>query len=224
MKVVICVPTRDKPHDAFVAALEAAVPEMDAAGFDHSVVIKAGSPYISFARSEMLRGAMDGKADVVVFIDDDVSFGPKDICKLVNAKADVCGGLYRFKVPGESYMGTLADDNGKPRVRDDGLIYADMLPAGFLKVTKDALHRMMGAYPELVYGPRWNPYFDLFNHGAHKGLWWGEDYAFSRRCQDMGEPLFIVPDLDLTHHAAVGSYPGNFHRYLMRQPGGSDCK
>ena len=42
---------------------------------------------------------------------------------------------------------------------------------------------------------------DLFNHGAHDGAWYGEDYAFSRNWLALGGDIWIVPDLNLTHHS-----------------------
>jgi hypothetical protein len=44
--------------------------------------------------------------------------------------------------------------------------------------------------------------------------------AFSRRWADMGETVWIVPDINLTHHSRDKAYPGNYHQFLMRQPGG----
>ena len=80
----------------------------------------------------------------------------------------------------------------------------------------------MEKYPELCYGEAVNPSFDLFNHGAHKGRWWGEDYACCRRWTEIGEKLWIVPDIDVTHWQKETPYRGNFHKYLLRQPGGSE--
>ena len=60
-------------------------------------------------------------------------------------------------------------------------------------------------------------------HGAHEGVWYGEDYAFSRNWIAAGETIWLLPDLDLTHHSATQAYPGNFHRFLLRQPGGSEA-
>src|ERR1051325_3979882 len=59
---------------------------------------------------------------------------------------------------------------------------------------------------------------DLFNHGAHEGVWWGEDYAFCRNWCDAGGEIRLVPDLDITHHDGERAYPGNFHQFLLRQP------
>lgn len=223
VKVVLATPTYTEPHPAMLAAVEAAVPLLDANGLDHQMVFKVGCPYISHARAEMLRQAMDAKADVVVFLDHDVSFRPEDLVKLIQTEGDVCAGLYRFKKPEVEYMGvlnTLAD--GSPIVRaSDGAVRGEKVPAGFLKITKEAVDRFMGAYPELVYGHRYSPSVDLFNHGAHEGVWYGEDYAFSRRWRATGADIWIVPDLDLTHHSADEAFAGNFHQFLMRQPGGA---
>jgi len=219
--VVICTPTISRPYPQYLDALEASVPALDAAGIRHSTVATIGSPYISCARAEMLRKALDVKADVVVFIDHDLSWRSEDLLSLIQTDGDVVAGTYRFKLPEESYMGTIkVQADLRPIVRDDGCILANLVPAGFLKVTKEAVHRFMEAYPDLCFGPKFNLSVDLFNHGAHEGQWWGEDYAFSRRWNAMGGEIWLVPDLDLTHHGADRAYPGNFHTFMRRQPGG----
>jgi hypothetical protein len=220
-KVVLATPTYSRPHDAYVEALGACVEALDAAGIDHSTTFRVGSPYISHARAELLKRALDAKADDIVFIDHDVSFSGADLVKLIQTPGDVVSGLYRFKKEPEEYMGALlAGEDGKPIVRHDGCVKAEWIPAGFMKITKEAVDRFMRAYPELTYGPRFSLSVDLFNHGAHEGLWWGEDYAFSRRWNAMGGEIWIIPDLNLTHHSDT-AYPGNFHQFLLRQPGGS---
>lgn len=220
MKVVFATPTLDRPHPAYLKSLEDSVPELE--GIEHQAVFEVGNPYISAARAIMLRKALDAKADVVVFVDHDVSARPQDLRKLIDTEGDVIAGTYRFKKDEEEYMGTLIHDEAfNPVIRADGCLKADRVPAGFLKVTKEAVHKFMDAYPELCFGPRYNPSVDLFNHGAHEGLWWGEDYAFSRRWIKAGGDIWIIPDLDITHHSKDKAYPGNFHQFLLRQPGGS---
>jgi len=225
MKVVLCLPTLTRPYPQTLAAIEASVPLLDAAGHEHYMVSEVGCPYISGARATMLRKALDVKADAVVFIDHDLSWNPADLVKLIETKADVAAGLYRFKYSDKvEYMGTLdTDDKGFPKVRDDGCVKGDRVPAGFLKVTRDAVNRFMKAYPHLMYGEACSPSVDLFNHGAHKGAWWGEDYAFSRNWTDAGGEIWIVPDLTITHHSPEEAFEGNYHEFLLRQPGGSKC-
>lgn len=223
-KVVFCVPTLTKPFQQCLDSLKASIPLIEEAGFEHGMVNEVGCPYISAARATMLRKALDAKADIIVFIDHDLSWEPGDLLKLIQTKGDVVSGTYRFKKEEVEYMGALiTDDDGFPIARDDGALRAHSIPAGFLKITESCVDTIIKAYPELCYGKRYAPHVDLFNHGAYQGVWWGEDYAFARRWRDCGGEVWLVPDLNLTHHSKDAAFPGNYHRFLMRQPGGSEC-
>jgi glycosyltransferase involved in cell wall biosynthesis len=218
-KVVFACPTVTEPYPCFVDAMKASVPLLD--GLDHQIVFEVGNPYISAARSSMLRKALDAGADMIVFLDHDLSWKPSDLLKLIETSGDVVSGVYRYKRDEEEYMGALVTDaNNVPQGRpEDGVLSAFRVPGGFLKITKAAVNKFMAAYPELVYGPQFYPSVDLFNHGAHDRLWYGEDYAFSRRWLATGERLWIVPDLDIDHHSKDQVYKGNFHKYLMKRNG-----
>lgn len=222
MKVAFAVPTLTRPKQECLAALGASIPALDAAGIEHQTVWEVGCPYISHARATMLRKSLDAGTDCTVFIDHDMSWRPEDLVRLIRTEGDVVAGTYRFKKDEEEYMAVVdCHADGTPVVRPaDGAIRADKVPAGFLKVTRHAVRRFMRAYPELVYGDPEHPSVDLFNHGAHRGVWYGEDYAFSRNWRACGGDIWLVPDLDLTHHGDK-PYPGNFHEFLLRCPGGS---
>lgn len=221
-KVVFCTPSLAGPTAHYIAALEQSIPLIEAAGWTHQLSQEIGSPYISGARATMTRHALDADADVIVYLDYDLSWRPADLLTLIETKGDVVAGTYRFKKTDEEYMGGWRTDaTGHPLLRADGCFLATRVPAGFLKVTKEAIDRFMKAYPELIYGPRYRPSVDLFNHGAIDGVWYGEDYAFSKRWIECGGELVIVPDLELTHHGSDKSFPGNLHEFMMRQPGGS---
>ena len=222
-RVVFCIPTITRPYQVCLDSLKASIPLIQER-WDEGMVTEVGNPYISAARSYMLRKALDTKADVIVFIDHDLSWEPEDLLKLIETEGEVVSGIYRFKKDEEEYMGVIED--GKdflPTVREDGCINATRIPAGFMKITKEGVNRFMTAYPDLCYGPKHNLSVDLFNHGAHKGAWWGEDYSFSRNWIDCGGELWIVPDLDLNHHTTEKEYKGNYHEFLLRQPGGSNA-
>jgi len=223
MRVVFCVPSINGPTAPFIAAMEQSIPLVTGAGWDERLVQEIGNPYISAARATMLRKALDGAADVVVFLDYDLSWDPQDLLTLIETEGDVVAGLYRFKKDEEEYMGApYSDARNIAITRADGCLKGYRIPAGFMKITRAGVAQFMRAYPELLYGDPIAPHVDLFNHGAHEGVWYGEDYAFSRRWIDCGGEIWIVPDLNLTHHAPDKAYPGNYHEFLMRQPGG--CK
>lgn len=225
-KVVFACPTVAGPYPCFLESMEASVPLLDAAGLDHQIVFEVGNPYISAARSSMLRKALDANADMIVFLDHDLSWKPGDLLKLVQTQGDVVAGVYRYKRDEEEYMGAvMTDAHNIPQGRaSDGALSGYRVPAGFLKVTKAAVNKFMEHYPELVYGPYFYPSVDLFNHGAHERLWYGEDYAFSRRWLATGERIWIVPDLDIDHHSKDQVYRGNFHQFLLRQNAGAPLK
>lgn len=217
-KVIFCIPTLTRPYQQTLDALRASVPLVEAAGWEHGLVYELGCPYISAARAQMLRKALDAKATVIVFIDHDVSWDPQDLVTLLETEGNVVAGTYRFKEDVENYMGHFPD--GELVIRKDGCIRMLHVPAGFLKVERNAVNRFMEVYPELCYGEYCRPYVDLFNHGAHKRAWFGEDYSFSRNWRDAGGEIWLIPNLNITHHSADKSYPGNFHNFLRRQPGG----
>lgn len=221
-KVVFCVPILRRPYPQFIESLEASIPVIRAAGWDEELVQEIDNPYISGARAKMLRKALDHDADVIVFLDYDLQWPAGDLLKLIETEGDVIAGTYRCKVDEEQYMGTIfSGPDGRPIVRADGCIKAGVAPAGFLKITSLAVHTLMGAYPELCYGPRHRQSIDLFNHGAHDGLYWGEDYAFCRRWREKCGEVWMLPDLSLTHWKGDKAFPGNFHDYLLRADGGS---
>lgn len=224
MKVGVCVPTLNGPTAPFIEALTQSVPLLIGAGWDEGFIEERGCPYISGARATLLRKALDAACDVIVFIDYDLSWDPQDLLTLIETPGDVVAGLYRFKKADEEYMGAWnTDSDGRPLLREDGCIRATRVSAGFLKITRDAVERFMRAYPHLCFGSPISPSVDLFNHGAHDGVWWGEDYAFSRNWLACGGEIAVVPDLNLTHHSADQAFHGNLHRFLLRQPGGSEA-
>jgi len=222
-KVVFCIPTVSKPHQVMLDSLAASVPLITAAGWEEGAVYMIGCPYISAARATMLRKALDAKATVIVFIDHDMQWEPSALLRLIKTDGDVVAGTYRFKGDPPEYMGAIFPGiDGCPIVREDGCIKAHSVPAGFLKVTRKGVNKFIDAYPELTYGEKCSPCIDLFNHGVIDGVWHGEDYAFTRRWREKCGDVWILPDVNLTHHSPDKAYPGNFHQFMLEQPGGSE--
>jgi hypothetical protein len=233
-KVVFCTPSLAGPTAPYIASLEASIPLIEAAGWEHGYAQQIACPYISAARANMTRAALDAKADVIVYLDYDLSWDALDLLRLLETEGDVVAGTYRSKIDDEQYMGTLETNPGDftPICRADGAIYSKLIPAGFLKVTKEAIDAFMLAYPELCYGPQYHLAVDLFNHGAQDRIWWGEDYAFAKRWRAKCGDIFTVPNLNITHwnrekdehgNMVLKPYRGNLHEFLLRQPGGSNA-
>lgn len=222
-KVVFCIPTISKPYQVTLDSLEASIPLITSAGWDEGAVYMIGCPYISAARSMMLRKALDAKATVVVFIDHDLSWEPADLLRLIETEGDVVAGTYRFKGEPEEYMGAIFPGlDGTPIVRADGCIKAHSIPAGFLKITRKGVAKFIAEYPQLTYGDKCSPHIDLFNHGVIDGVWMGEDYAFAKRWREKCGDIWLIPDMNLNHWSGETCFPGNFHNFMLAQPGGSN--
>jgi glycosyltransferase involved in cell wall biosynthesis len=227
-KVVFATPSIGGPTAPYIKSLEDSIPLITEAGWEEGYVQEIGNPYISAARATMTRKALDAKADVIIYIDYDLSWEPKDLLTLLETEGDVVAGTYRFKKEPEEYMGNLyVDEDGLPIVREsDGAIKSKHCPAGFLKVTKGALIHFAKSYPELVYGDPLSPSIDLFNHGARDGVWWGEDYAFCDRWIKAGGEVWTPPNINVNHHStdytreSKAEFKGNLHEFLLKQPGG----
>lgn len=222
-RVIFCCPTIVKPYPCFLESLKKSIPIIEDAGWDCGSAWSVGSPYIAHARQTMLRKAQDSGADVIVFLDHDLSWEPNDLLALVESKGDVIAGTYRFKREPEEYMGAvLSNADGFPIVREDGLIKAHCVPAGFLKITREGINRFMFFYPELQYIEEGTLTVGLFQYGVHNGVFYGEDYAFSRNWNEKCGDIWIIPNLNINHHTENAVYKGNFHRYLLSCPGGSE--
>lgn len=236
-KVIFCIPFLDRPTEPLMEALEAEIPLVKAAGWEEGLAQERGNPYVSQARNLMIRRALDVKADVLFFLDYDLSWPPGSLLKVLETEGNVVGATYRFRMKEEKYMGEMAMTPcgmgmETPDIRaKDGAIRAKSLPAGFLKITKEGIDHFMRSYPELCFGAAYAPGIDLFNHGAHKNVWYGEDYAFCRNWRESGGDIWCVPDVTLTHHSFKfnrktkefehSEFKGNYHEFLLHQPGGS---
>lgn len=227
MKVCFCVPVYRKPEPEFLASLEKSIPVVKAAGWEEGSAWEVGHAYISYARTLLTRRAIMWDADQIVYLDSDVSHEPGDLLKLLETPGDVVVGTYRFKVEEEAYMGRLARQEGEPLVsRADGCLPLLLAPAGFMKISRVAVEMFARAYPDLDFSRPWvggEHHYDLFNHGVIKvgedKVWFGEDYAFSLRWHQMGNPLWCIPDLNLGHHGVNGDgvrmhFMGNYRKWL----------
>jgi hypothetical protein len=220
-KVVFCVPVYPKePYPQTAAAFKAEIPFLKKAGWDAEVIYHKGNPYISAARAELLHSALKKDATVIVFVDQDISWKPGDAVRLIETDGGMVAGTYRYKNEEERYMGGLNEaEPGIAAVREDGCLEALVAPAGFLKVTREAVNKMIAAYPEHCCGEPCAPWFDMFAHGIIDGTWRGEDTAACMRWWKLGEKVWCLPDLEITHHSADRDYPGNLARYLERIAG-----
>ena len=204
--------------------MNASIPLVREAGYEEGAALEHGCAYVSYARSQLLSRALQWGADWIFFIDHDLSWEPGALLKVLQAPGDVVAGTYRFKSEDEEYMGSpWFEKDGKVLIRRDGMISMLKVPAGFLKISRTAVERILERYPQLDFSRPDKPYmYDIFNHGVIAKTWFGEDYAFCLRWKMMKQTIWCVPDLDITHHGKNSdgeafAFPGNYHKWLKSQ-------
>lgn len=201
-------------------------------GVDRVLKMVIGSCYIQVARNELVYNFVNSDCDTLFFIDDDISFNAEDALKLIESKDDVIAGVYPLKQDIEGYPCVIRTrQDNTPVVRGDGCIMATHVPTGFLKVSRNAIEKLIAAYPqnkytEIIDGEQTREMIDLFPQGVKNGRWWGEDFAFCNLWNDLLETIWIIPNITLKHHSQVKTvngfqnkiYTGNYHEFLLRQP------
>ena len=182
---------------------------------DGGVIV--GCAYIQAGRNILVDQFRQSQCDTFVFLDDDLSWQPDDFIKLIETPGRVVAGAYRKKQDEIEYaVNSQIGKHGIPLTRSDGCILAKGVATGFLKIERSVFDVIEKATPQLQYGK----FHDFFPQGVDNNIWVGEDYAFCNLWLNTGGKIWIVPDINLTHYSKNQGYPGNYHEYLMRLPGG----
>ena len=217
---------RGVAHPACVQSLEATLALVVERGHEAVIGTCAGCCYIQFARNRLVRDFLKTDADVIFFIDDDVSWNAEDALRLIESPEQVIAGIYPLKNDVESYPVVVWTDAEHRAIVRDGLIVARAVPAGMLRIQRVVIEKLIAAHPEkayydLVNEVREDGYYDLFPQGVYGDRWVGEDYAFCRLWTDIGGHIGVLPNMTLGHHSGSNVWVGNYHEFLLRQPGGS---
>ncbi len=204
------------------------------AGFDLTHALLGHDALITRCRSTLLGSFMDSGASHLLFVDSDIAFTPEQVVRLLRAGKDFVAGMYPIKslnwgrAPLHRRLHAEADEAaclmyvGRPceppeRESDDGLVTAIYAGTGFMMVSRDAVARLIAAYPHTAYraihawplpsGPERERHalFDTMIL-PETGEYLSEDYAFCHRWRAIGGRIWLDTSSRLTH---VGSF--EFH-------------
>ena len=199
---------------------------------DHDYEVKwlahIGSCYLPVARNKMVRAFLESGFTDMIMIDADVQFDPVGLLKLMAYDVDIVGGTYPYKQEEGGWPIWLkGDENGKPIVDPiTYLVEANGIPTGFMRIRRhvfDVMKEKLGDEELLV--DELNPdgtkkadgtYYNFFDTGKEKNLWWGEDYAFCKRWRALGGRVWLCPDINFAHHG-MKQYKGNFYADCSRK-------
>lgn len=164
---------------------------------------------VDLTRNNMVRLAIQGEVDDLVFIDDDIGFTADGLRSLLAHDLPVVAGTYRYKTDDEKYMVRLDEDvlMHKPPY----LYRVDGVPGGFLRLRRDAMLKLWDAAKRYEMEGEQR---EIFPRYVWDNKAWGEDYAFCKLWQSVGGEIWIDASIKLDH---VGKkiYSGRFTEWIM---------
>jgi hypothetical protein len=182
---------------------------------------ESGNAMIAHARDMIIASFLAGDGTDLVFVDADVFWEAGGILKLVDADADVVAGIYpQWKDPEGYSVRWIAERGELWADPTTGLLEVEGVPAGFLRVSRAALARMVAAYPEKRFADPNAPNSEawaLFDNIHDGDEYWGGDFSFCRRWRAIGGKVWLDPELEL-HHVGFKTFSGRIGDWLKRRP------
>lgn len=215
MKVLFGIATLSaKINVDTIVSLENATNLLDKEGIEHDTLYICGKSPVASARGDLV-GIFNKLDHTDLFlIDDDVSFPADAILRLLKSPVKVIGGAYPIKDDKVwHYAGIPKTIDGIP-IGKDGIMEAENVAGGFLRIKRVVIEEMIKAYPELKYIEYGRESYNLFGTYIEDGYLWGDDYSFCNRWKKIGGQLWIDPDIDFVH-IGTKKYEGNYHNFLL---------
>ena len=182
----------------------------------------SGGSYIDHNRNLLAALFLDSDCTHLLFIDSDHSWDLKGLLRVIAADKDIVGAAYPVKNNWAQYGVTIhTDDNGIPKVNAQGLIHADKVPTGFMKIRRSVFEKLAEAYPDDWYWHGDVRLYNFFGHLTVDHVRYGEDISFGIRWQRIGGEIWLEPRVSMGHYGSHGWY-GNYHEFLMKQSGGKN--
>jgi hypothetical protein len=157
-----------------------------------------------------------------MFIDSDIAWDPPDLLRVLSYNVPLVAGVYPRKSENLSFTVRFGDPRMVEADRRTGLIVAKQVGAGFLRIRRDCLEQMIGAYENLRYQPppisgEAEARYSLFDTSIDGEEFLGEDYTFCNRWRAIGGTVWVDPDVNLRHY---GSKPfSGVLRQVLRASG-----
>lgn len=232
MKVLICTPAYNGQVTAgYMASILNVVIQAPLRGHEVNVFTNTDS-LVTRARNNAVAVFLDGDWDHLFWVDSDISFQPDQFFRLLDAGRGITAGGYPLKMlhfPQSPTRLTGADLEasmlryaitleGDVTIPEDGFIQVVDAATGFMCISRTVLEDMVKSYPELKYAsdqehlgaPTSQNHYLLFDTMVENGRYLSEDYAFCRRAQRLGIPVWLDLRSELTHTGSFefkGSIP-----------------
>jgi hypothetical protein len=204
---------------------------LDAAGVLWEKHFIMGDSYIDRVKNSIVADFLESDCTDLLMIDSDMSWQPDAVVRMLKHPQSIVGGFFPMKGAYGTFAGALlpGEDGMIPDLKTcvelwDGscLFKAHLLPGGFLRLKRDVLERFADHYSENVYidqlANQSKPdrvYTAFFECLRHNYVRYGEDATFCRLMREMGEDIWVDPNLSFGH-TGMKTYEGNFNDTLLK--------
>lgn len=215
MNVMIAIPAyTGQIHLGTMRSLFTDLLALQARGDSFTLHDECGNALIADARALIVSQFLESDCDTLVFIDSDVCWEQGALLRLIDHPVDMVAGIYPQRRDPINYCVKWLD---KPELQaENGLLEVSGVPAGFMKLTRSQLVKMIEQYPdsefyvEVAKDHRCWALFADYRIGKHK---MGEDYSFCKRWTDMGGKVWIDPEIKMGH-VGYKTFNGHLGDYL----------
>jgi hypothetical protein len=165
---------------------------------------ECGNALIADARAQIVANFLASSATELVFVDSDVSWEAGGLLKLIDAPVDVVAGIYPHRKDPVTFPIDWMSEKNIPYNPETGLIQVRGVPAGFLRISRACLEKMVSCYEDLAFHcenaankTAWALFDSYRINGERMKL--GEDYAFCARWRDIGGTVWASPEIKMGH-------------------------
>lgn len=220
MFVLFATPSYDhKVHLNYLTSFMNTMVVLSQNKITHALKCEGGITFIDHARNVLVHKFLTEypEATDLFFLDDDISWPPEAVLRLLNHDVDIVAGVYPLKSDDGGYpVSLLANASTGGLIEKDGLFKADFVPTGFMRMRRNVLEVMAEDQPTYPYRQGDGTVLQIqnvFHTGYHDGERWGEDVDFCHRWIDKGGDIWVDPDIEFSH---VGRkrWTGNFSTAL----------
>lgn len=219
--VMICTPIARNPVWEFTASLASTLLFLQEHGVRVTFQFVVGSSVVHKARNELVAHFLQSDFTDLLFIDDDMQWGPNAVLRLLGSDKPLIGGVGRMRVqkpnsdPAVWCWRPLRDDAGGLIQDDMGAVEVRGFGAAFMLINRCVFTDLLAAHPEWKRdgAADWDPalrahYFEVFTPSERDEFGeLSEDYGFCHRWRRDGGQVWVDPTIRLGHVGAF-NYAG----------------
>jgi hypothetical protein len=208
-KVLIATPAHDGRLDVwYTTSLVNTIRVAQANDIFVHPVFMSYDALVQRARNDLIRLAVEGEYDDLIFIDSDMEWNPMWIMSLLERQEDVVGGTTRKKTDDAEVYVVKASDL---TVHDSGLIKAEALGTGFVRLSRKAFLALWDSSPS--YQNEGRECRMVCDVQIVDGQLYSEDTILFRKLADLGFDVWLDPRMTC-NHLGTKKFCGSFEAYL----------